>query len=44
MIAQVHAFEPDYAIPPGAILEEALEARGLSKSEFAAVRAADQDR
>ena len=35
MIAQVHAFEPDYAIPPRAILEEALEARGLSKSEFA---------
>ena len=35
MIDRVHAFEPDYAIPPGAILEEALEARSLSKSEFA---------
>ena len=35
MITQVHAFEPDYVIPPGAILEETLEARGLSKSEFA---------
>ena len=35
MIDRVHAFEPDYVIPPGAILEEALEARSLSKSEFA---------
>lgn len=35
MIAQAQAYKPDYAIPPGAILEETLEARGLSKSEFA---------
>ena len=28
-------FEPDYAIPPGEILEETLGARGMKKAEFA---------
>ena len=28
-------FMPDYAIPPGEILEETLEARGIKKSDFA---------
>lgn len=35
MIAQAHAYKPDYAIPPGVVLEETLEACGLNKSEFA---------
>ena len=28
-------FVPDYAIPPGEILEETLEARSMKKAEFA---------
>ncbi|MGR3219722.1 MAG: HigA family addiction module antitoxin [Candidatus Anammoxibacter sp.] len=28
-------YKPDYAIHPGEILEEALEVRGLSQSDFA---------
>lgn len=35
MATQPTAFRPDYAIPPGEILEETLEARGLTKAEFA---------
>jgi addiction module HigA family antidote len=33
---QTHSFRPDYAIPPGEILEETLEVRGIKKVEFAA--------
>lgn len=29
------AFQPDYAVPPGWILDEMLEARSLSYAEFA---------
>ena len=28
-------FDPDYSVPPGWILEEHLEARGISHAEFA---------
>lgn len=31
----VNTFAPDYAVPPGEILEETLEARGIKKKEFA---------
>jgi hypothetical protein len=31
----VYEFQPDYAVHPGEYLEEVLEARQLSKSEFA---------
>ncbi len=31
----INEFEPDYAVHPGQILEETLEAQGLTKSEFA---------
>ena len=31
----VYEFQPDYAVHPGEYLEEVLEARKLSKSEFA---------
>ncbi|OGV72958.1 MAG: addiction module antidote protein, HigA family [Lentisphaerae bacterium RIFOXYB12_FULL_65_16] len=33
---RLYKYEPDYAVAPGEILEETLEARGMSKSEFAA--------
>lgn len=33
--AIINEFEPDYVIHPGQILEETLEAQGLSKNEFA---------
>jgi addiction module HigA family antidote len=32
--AIINEFEPDYAVHPGQILEETLEAQGLSKKEF----------
>jgi len=35
MIATKNAYQPDYAIPPGWILEEMLEAREMSHAEFA---------
>ncbi len=36
MIPQTaNKFVPDYAVPPGEILEETLEARGIKKKEFA---------
>ncbi len=35
MAAARKGFKPDYAIPPGEILAEMLEARGLKKVEFA---------
>ncbi len=30
-----HKFRPDYAVPPGWVLEEHLEVRGISPAEFA---------
>lgn len=33
--AAINQFVPDYAVHPGEILEEILEAQGISKSEFA---------
>lgn len=36
MDTQASAFRPDYAIPPGEILEETLEARRMKKTDFAA--------
>lgn len=36
MDTRATAFQPDYAIPPGEILEETLEARGIKKTDFAA--------
>ena len=35
MSPEKHNFNPDYAISPGEILEEMLEARGIKKAEFA---------
>ena len=35
MSTVANQFEPDYAIPPGEILEETLGARGMKKAEFA---------
>lgn len=35
MSPEKHNFSPDYAISPGEILEEMLEARGIKKAEFA---------
>ncbi len=33
--AERYAFNPDYAIPPGATLKEVLESRGISQAELA---------
>jgi len=35
MATATYRHEPDYAVPPGWILEEHLEARGLSHAAFA---------
>ncbi|HEC13397.1 MAG TPA: addiction module antidote protein, HigA family [Acidiferrobacteraceae bacterium] len=35
MSTVANQFEPDYAIPPGEILEETLATRGMKKAEFA---------
>ncbi len=35
MSTVINQFKPDYVIPPGEILEETLEARGMKKAEFA---------
>jgi len=35
MNTRTETFSPDYVIPPGEILEETLEARGIKKKEFA---------
>lgn len=35
MAAKTYRYEPDYAVPPGALLEEYLAARGLSTAAFA---------
>ena len=35
MLKPTHKWTPDYAVPPGWLLEEYLEVRGYSQSEFA---------
>ena len=35
MAAKAHEYRPDYAVPPGWVLEERLEAQGISQAEFA---------
>lgn len=35
MATATYPYEPDHAVPPGWILEEHLEARGLSRAAFA---------
>ena len=35
MATETYPYEPDYAVPPGWILEEHLEAQGLSLAAFA---------
>ena len=34
-MAAVHEYRPDYAVPPGWVLEERLEVQGISQAEFA---------
>lgn len=35
MVKEANQYQPDYAVPPGAILAERLEAYGISHAEFA---------
>ena len=35
MAAERYPWEPDYAVPPGQVLEEHLAVRGISPDEFA---------
>ena len=35
MMAATHSYQPDYAVPPGWVLEEHLESQGLSPAELA---------
>ena len=35
MIAQKYEYNPDYAVPPGRVLEERLAAHNISHAEFA---------
>jgi addiction module HigA family antidote len=35
MAAAINEYRPDYAVPPGSVLEERLEAQGISHAEFA---------
>lgn len=35
LAAKTYRYQPDYAVPPGALLEEYLAARGLSTATFA---------
>ena len=35
MVATTYSYQPDYAVPPGWVLEEHLESHGLSPAEFA---------
>ena len=35
MTKTTYQFQPDYAVPPGWILEEHLDVRGISEAEFA---------
>ncbi len=35
MATTTYQFQPDYAVPPGWVLEEHLEVQGISQTEFA---------
>ena len=35
MMTKTYQYRPDYAVPPGSILKEHLEARGISRATFA---------
>ncbi len=35
MVSETDQFQPDYAVPPGWVLEERLEVHGMSQAEFA---------
>lgn len=35
MARRTYRYDPDYAVPPGLILAEHIEARGFSREEFA---------
>ena len=35
MTTPANQYKPDYAVPPGWVLEEYLETRGISQAEFA---------
>ena len=35
MATETNQYQPDYAVPPGWVLEERLEAQGISQAEFA---------
>ena len=35
MTTPTYQFQPDYAVPPGWVLEEHLEVHGISEAEFA---------
>ena len=35
MVTTTNQFRPDYAVPPGWVLEEHLEVHGISQAEFA---------
>lgn len=35
MITMTNQYRPDYAVPPGAILEERIKAQGISQAELA---------
>ena len=35
MAVETNEYRPDYAVPPGWVLEERLEAQGISQAEFA---------
>ncbi|MDE2755967.1 MAG: HigA family addiction module antitoxin [Acidobacteriota bacterium] len=35
MVATTYSYQPDYAVPPGWVLEEHLESHGLSPAELA---------
>ena len=35
MATTTYQFQPDYAVPPGWVLEEHLEVHGISQAEFA---------
>lgn len=35
MVAATHSYRPDYAVPPGWVLEEHMKSHGLSPAELA---------
>ena len=35
MATATNQYKPDYAVPPGCVLEERLEVQGISHAEFA---------